>query len=155
MGGGIKKFFSILGFFSLLLLVGGASYLFYGDNTTTDNRSRSLGLQKVDYNNTNKAEAATPIEDKVPPSVTVKNPINNSKVTKNTTVVLHAEAVDSSGVSKVDFFINGQLQCTDLTSIYTCDWKVPAKAAVAYTVMVKAYDAHGNSDTSEVKVTSK
>lgn len=100
-GGGFKKMFAIFGFIALLAGVGGASYFMGADKSNTDNRSRSLALQKVSYQGKPSTTPAVAAVDKVSPTVSIKNPPNNSKVTKNTSIIIHADVFDTSGIEKL------------------------------------------------------
>jgi len=94
--------------------------------------------------------------DTEPPSVTITSPLDGSSVAKKTTVTISATALDNVGVSKVEFYVNNSLQCTDSTAPHTCNWNVPTAPRKSYKLQAKAYDAAGNSGTSSiVTVTSK
>ena len=102
--------------------------------------------------------SSTPVSvtvlDITPPSVTITSPANNSTVSRNTNVTITATASDVSGISKVEFYVNSSLKCTDTVSPYTCVWKVPSSKGTSYTLTAKAYDTAGNTATSAaVKVT--
>lgn len=89
------------------------------------------------------------------PSVTITNPLDGSTVPKNSTVTITANASDISGINKVEFYINGVLKCTDTTSAYTCNSRVPPRKNVTYTLQAKGYDIAGNTNTATVTVISK
>lgn len=93
--------------------------------------------------------------DVTSPNVSIINPVNGSTVPKNSTVTITANASDVSGINKVEFYVNGVLKCTDTTFSYSCNWKVPPRKNVPYTVQAKAFDVAGNTNTSTVIVTSK
>ena len=38
--------------------------------------------------------------------------------------MLSASALDNAGVTKVGFYVNGNLACTDYTASYACAWKL-------------------------------
>jgi hypothetical protein len=95
------------------------------------------------------------IGDTTPPTISITSPANGSSVAKNTTITFTASATDNTAVSKVQFYINGVLQCTDTLTPYTCAWKVPAKQKVSYTIQAKAYDTTNNTSSASVIVTSK
>lgn len=97
----------------------------------------------------------TPLPDTVSPSVYITYPLNNSTVTKNKTINISASASDNVAISKVEFYINNTLKCTDTTSPYSCSWSVPNKTKVKYTLSAKAYDAVGNMAAASINVTSK
>jgi hypothetical protein len=86
--------------------------------------------------------------DTTPPTVSMTTPVNNTSVTKKSTVTLSATASDNVGVTTVSFFVNGTLTCSATTSPYTCAWKVPAAPNRTYQLQAKAYDAQANIGTS-------
>ena len=59
-------------------------------------------------------------------------------------MTLGATASDNVGVVKVEFYVNGSLQCSDVATPYTCGWRIPAASNQSYTLQAKAYDAAGN-----------
>lgn len=91
------------------------------------------------------------------PSVSITSPTDGGTVPRNTTINIATNAADVSGVSKVEFYVNGKLVrgCSDTIAPYSCKWKVPAKANLTYTLQAKAYDTVGNIATHTIKVTSK
>jgi hypothetical protein len=94
--------------------------------------------------------------DTVAPTVSITSPTNNSLVTRNSNVTITANAFDQYSVSKVEFYVNGVLKCTDTTSPYSCVWLVPNSKNVQYNLSAKAYDTSNNSTVSvNVKVTSR
>src|SRR6266705_6167489 len=70
--------------------------------------------------------------DTTPPTVSITAPVNNTSVTKKSTVTISATASDNVGVTTVAFFVNGTLTCSDTTRPYTCAWKVPAAPNLTY-----------------------
>lgn len=94
--------------------------------------------------------------DITPPTVSITSPANNSMVSRNSTVTIQASAADPSGISKVEFYANGVLKCTDTSTPYSCAWIVPPQKGVKYTTQAKGFDTNGNSSTSSsITVTSK
>ena len=89
-----------------------------------------------------------------PPTVCITSPADGSVVSRNTKVIIAANASDYQGVRKVEFLVNNSLTCTDKVAPYTCTWKVPPIAGVSYALTAKAYDAVGNTATATVRVTS-
>jgi len=76
-------------------------------------------------------------------------------VARNSTVTIAATATDLSGIAKVEFYVNNILRCTDTTTAYTCNWLVPAKKGVTYTLQAKGYDTKGNTTSTSIRVTSR
>ena len=66
-----------------------------------------------------------------------------------------ATAADNRAVSKVLFYVNNVLKCTDTTASYTCSWAVPSQRGARYTLTVRAYDSSNNTASASVTVTSK
>ncbi len=94
----------------------------------------------------------TPTPDQMGPSVLITYPINNAIVNKNSYIIIRANVSDISGVSKVMFYVNNVLKCTDTTSAYSCDWRVPTTKNATHTLKVVGYDTLGNTTTSSIQV---
>lgn len=93
--------------------------------------------------------------DTTSPSVAITSPVNGSTVSKGSYVIINADASDNIGVTKVEFYVNGGLKCTDTTSAYSCSWKVSGKPNAAHTLSVKAYDRAGNTSSSSITTYSR
>jgi hypothetical protein len=94
--------------------------------------------------------------DTTSPQVSVTAPKNNTTVQKNSNVTITASATDDSEVSKVEFYVNSSLKCTDMTAPYSCAWLVPGARNAPYNLQAKAYDSANNIGSSAIiKVTSK
>lgn len=93
--------------------------------------------------------------DNIAPAVSITNPVNGSTVRKNSAVNITASASDNVAVSRVEFYVAGNLRCFDAAAPYSCSWNVPKQPRVSYTITAKAYDAAGNTGSSSVTVTSK
>jgi hypothetical protein len=86
--------------------------------------------------------------DTIPPTVTLTSPSNGSVVSAKSSVTLTASASDAVDVTRVEFYVNGALQCTDATSAYSCAWKVPGGRNKSYRIQAKAFDSAGNAGSS-------
>lgn len=106
-------------------------------------------------NNSASDSATVTVADITPPQIAITNPVNGGFVTKNTTITIQASASDVSSLTDVKFYVNGVLKCTDTTAAYSCNWKVPAKRNVTYTLSATAADIAGNSETSTITVNSQ
>jgi hypothetical protein len=84
------------------------------------------------------------------PTVAVTSPANGSSVSSKTTVRIAANASDNVGVSRVQFWANGQLKCTDTTAPYTCDWYVWNGAGATNWIKAVASDAAGNTASHSI-----
>jgi glucose/arabinose dehydrogenase len=90
--------------------------------------------------------------DNVAPTVAITNPANNTTVARKSNVTITATASDNVGVTRVDFFVNGSLQCSDATAPYSCNWRVPNPMNRTYQIQARAFDAAGNNTTATVQV---
>src|SRR5262249_51188577 len=98
-----------------------------------------------------KASATAP-PDVTPPVVDITAPANGSTVTHKTNVTITATATDNIGVTKVEFYVNNTLKCTDAVGAtsYSCLWSVPQPTRTSYSIQAKAYDGAGNTSTSAI-----
>ena len=90
--------------------------------------------------------------DTIPPTVSLTNPANNALVARKSTVTITATANDNVGVTRVDFLVNGALQCTDTSAPYSCNWRTPAAPNKTFQLQARAFDQAGNSATATVTV---
>jgi len=93
--------------------------------------------------------------DTIAPTVAITNPANGATVTRKTTVTITATASDNVGVTRVEFLVNGTLQCTDTTAPYSCNWSVPNVRNQTFQLLARAFDQAGNAGSSSVQVTSR
>lgn len=94
------------------------------------------------------------VSDVTLPTVSITSPLNNATVARNKTITINAAASDVSGISKVEFYVNSTLKCTDTTASYFCAWRVPTQKNITYTLQAKAYDSAGNTSTHSISVKS-
>lgn len=86
------------------------------------------------------------VRDVVAPIVAVTAPANNATVSG--TVAVAASASDNTGVTKVEFFIDGTMSAAVNTNPYTYNWYTTAASNGSHTLSAKAYDASGNISSS-------
>lgn len=96
----------------------------------------------------------TPPPDTTAPSVSITNPTNGGTVKRNSSITIRATATDNTAVTRVRFYVNGSLKCTDTSASYTCTWSVGKTAHVTYSLQAVANDAAGNTGTHTISVTS-
>lgn len=96
----------------------------------------------------------TPVLDTTPPRITITAPVNGALVRHVTTITITASASDKVGVTRVEFLVSGTLVCTDTSSPYRCNWSVPGKPGVTYTLTARAYNAMGNVASNSIQVQS-
>ena len=80
--------------------------------------------------------------DTTAPVASIVSPAANATVSG--TVRIAATATDTTGVSKVEFYVNGALKATDSISPYSYSWNTTSVANGVHTITVKAYDASNN-----------
>ena len=79
----------------------------------------------------------------IAPTVSITSPANGAIVARKSTVTITATASDNVGVTRVDFLVNGALQCTDTTAPYSCNWSVPDARNKTYQLQARAFDQAG------------
>ena len=93
--------------------------------------------------------------DNIAPAVAITSPANSAIVARKSTVTIAATASDNVGVQRVEFLVNGVLQCTDTAAPYSCSWRVPNPMNKTYQLQARAFDAAGNSASATVSVTAR
>ncbi|HEX7774399.1 MAG TPA: PQQ-dependent sugar dehydrogenase [Pyrinomonadaceae bacterium] len=93
--------------------------------------------------------------DNIPPTVSITNPANGAIVARKSNVTITATASDNVGVTRVDFLVNGALQCSDTTAPYSCTWRVPAAMNKTYQLQARGFDQAGNVGTASIQVTAR
>lgn len=79
------------------------------------------------------------------PTVAIISPTSGSTVALRSTIPISAAAQDNVGVSRVEFYVDGALKCSDTTAPYNCVVKLPrSRGKHLYSLVAKAFDAAGN-----------
>ena len=87
------------------------------------------------------------IRDVSLPTVSILAPSNNSVVSD--TVTITAQASDDVGVTKVEFYVDGNLVFTKNGTPWEYKWSTQSLVALSsHTIVAKAYDGSGNVGTS-------
>jgi Bacterial Ig domain len=93
-------------------------------------------------------------DDDTSPAVAVTQPANGTTVSRRSTITIRATASDTSGITKVAFFVNDVLRCVSPFVPYTCTWTVPNTTGT-HTLRAEATDGAGNVSPSVVTVRSR
>ena len=93
--------------------------------------------------------------DNTPPMVSITSPTNGAIIARKSNVTITANANDNVGVTRVDFLVNGALQCSDTTAPYSCNWRVPAAMNKTHQLQAQAFDLAGNAGTASIQVTAR
>ncbi len=86
------------------------------------------------------------VADVTAPTASITSPAASATVSG--TVNISASASDNIAVSKVEFYVNGILMGTNTATPYTYSWNSTSVANGSSSLIVKAYDAAGNSSQS-------
>jgi hypothetical protein len=81
-----------------------------------------------------------------PPAVNITAPTNGTILTASP-VTVSANATDDIGLTKVEFYVNGNLANTDTTSPYNFNWDISTLSG-SQNLTAKAYDTGGHVTTS-------
>lgn len=102
--------------------------------------------------NVSNASIGPVVADTTPPVVTIKNPINGSKVSGN--VSISVAAADNSGAAGVQqsLYINGTLRASATGGSLSYSWNTRKITSGSYTIMAVATDAAGNKTSQSVLV---
>lgn len=115
-----------------------------------DGTSHSIYINAYDTNQNQTTSAIvtvtvqTPnIDDQIPPTVFLSSPAAGAIIEGTTTVV--AEASDNISVTRVEFYIDGNLVGTDNSVPYEYVWDTSGlEPASIHTIFTKAFDGAGN-----------
>jgi hypothetical protein len=124
-----------------------APYSFNWDTTTVANGSYTLTAKATDTAGTVGSSSNVTVtvnNNKTAPTVSLTSPSGASTVSGTVAVTTST----STGVSRVEFYVNSVLQTTSTSSPYTYSWNTAALASGSYTLSAKAYDAAGSAGTS-------
>jgi hypothetical protein len=86
------------------------------------------------------------------PTVAITAPLNGASVLANSRITISAFATDAIGVSRVEFWANGTLICTDTGVPYSCRWRTPNIHGISAQIKAIAYNTNGFSASSMVTV---
>jgi subtilisin family serine protease len=113
-----------------------------------------LGTAGIDpYYGAGRVDAASAVEeaenmavaDIQAPTVSIAAPTGGRV---SDVVLVDVDYSDNVGVTRADFYVNGQLVASDSLSPFAFAWDTAGKADGSYTLSVQAYDAAGNRGTS-------
>ncbi|MFX0062256.1 MAG: Ig-like domain-containing protein [Candidatus Hermodarchaeota archaeon] len=123
----------------------------YDENTALPSSPGSGSFSNYWYAVYAKYTTGPPPPDTTPPTVSITNPADGATV--GGTISVTASASDNVGVDKVEFYIDGSLQATDTSPPYSYSWDTTSYSDGSHTIMAKAYDTSGNTNTDTITVT--
>lgn len=86
--------------------------------------------------------------DVTPPTTSITAPANGATVSATANVT--ANASDNVGVSRVEFWLDGVLQSTDMNTPFAWSWNTTTATNGAHTLQSKAFDAANNTGSSTI-----
>ena len=130
-------------------------YEFYWDTTTEPDGAYTLVARAYDAaGNVGESNAVSVnvvnFRDVKPPVVSIVKPLDGSTASRTIDVV--ASAWDESGVSRVEFYVDGRLAATVSAEPYMYRWNTRSVRDGWHTITAKAYDKYGNAAEATVKV---
>lgn len=133
-----------------------APYSFDWNTTIVTTGSHTLTAKAFDTpgNSTTSTAITVIVQDVTAPVTAITSPANGATVAKKAKITIQATATDFVGVTKVEFFVDNVLKCTDTTSSYTCLWTVPNIGGTSFQLKTKAYDSANNIGTSAIVTVS-
>ncbi|HET9531641.1 MAG TPA: S8 family serine peptidase [Blastocatellia bacterium] len=87
-----------------------------------------------------------PIEDTTAPVVNITSPSDGSRVAAKVNVRVNAS--DDTGVTRVEFYVDGRLVARSTSSPFTFGWDTRKLSKGAHSIHCRAYDAAGNVGAS-------
>lgn len=84
--------------------------------------------------------------DPIAPTVTLTAPTEGTTV--NGIIPIMADAADNVGVTRVDFYVDGNYIGNDTESPYSCNWNSASVNNGSHALTARAFDAAGNNTTS-------
>ena len=138
---------------SLLASLTNPPYTFSWDTTKDQDGAHTLLAKAYDAtNNVGTSKTATLSIDNTQPQVTTTSPLSGATVKGS--VAISVTASDTSGIQRVEFYVDGALKATDYTTPYTYQWNSKTVKAGTHTILVIAYDKAGNMKQASITVIS-
>lgn len=123
----------------------------YDWNTSGKSGSQTLNVKVYDLAGNSTTKSVRVTVDNTAPTIKIDAPKNNATV--KGTVTVRATATDSSGITKVEFYLDGELMAADSTSSYTWSWKSTDVEDGTYTITAKTFDKAGHEKSATITVT--
>ena len=93
--------------------------------------------------------------DTTPPTVSITAPVNGATLSRGN-ITVNATASDNVGVIRVELYVDGKYIANDTASPYSLVWNARKASFGSHTIVMKAFDAAGNSaNSAAVTVTLK
>ncbi|HSX41279.1 MAG TPA: Ig-like domain-containing protein [Candidatus Saccharimonadales bacterium] len=129
-----------------------APYTFYFDTTKLTNGSHRLCTKATDTSLNGGGACVTvnvkndTVLDTTPPTATLTAPANGATVSNS--VAVNATASDNVGITSTELYIDGLLRSSAQGATLAFTWDSTKETNGAHSLLIKAYDAAGNTGTS-------
>jgi len=120
------------------------------DTTSLVDGPWTLRLVCQDEANNISEQTVFVIIDNTPPSVNILFPVSGETVRGVTNIT--ASASDSSGIDRVEFWVDNIFITSDTVNSYQCSWDTTAVSDGAHVIKVIAYDTQGLSGSEAISV---
>jgi hypothetical protein len=90
--------------------------------------------------------------DTVAPTVTITSPAEGASVSRGSVVTITATATDNVGISRVEFYVDGSLKCTDSVASYSCLTKISGRRGKTHSIEARVYDFAGHVGRHSITV---
>lgn len=124
------------------------------DTRTVPNGTHTLTYMAIDMKGNGSGKSIsvkvsnTGTSDTTSPTTSITSPISGNTVSGTATI--SADASDNVAVTKVEFYQGSTLLGTDISLAYSYSWDTTTVVNGTYSLTTKAYDAAGNTGTSDV-----
>jgi parallel beta-helix repeat protein len=126
----------------------------YDLNTSTlSDGQHTLIVLALDKASNPATTSVTLVTDNGPPTLTIQTP--QSGMTVGLTLIVNVQASDTSGISKIEFYLEDVLVYTVTGTPYQWSWDTTEYPNGEYAITIKAYDTVGHIQTSQTTVTVK
>ena len=89
--------------------------------------------------------------DTTPPTVSITSPINDA-IFSRSIISVNATATDNVGVIRVELYVDGKYIANDTLAPFSLNWNAKRAYFGKHTIMMKAFDAAGNSASSSIVI---
>jgi hypothetical protein len=122
---------------------------------TADNSQICGGSWRNSIYKTETTSTPPVTSDTTAPTVTITSPADGSSVLRGDNVTITASVTDNVGVTRVEFYVDGSLKCTDSAASYTCTTKISGRRGANHLIEARAFDSAGNTARHQITVKTR
>lgn len=122
------------------------------DTTALTDGVYSLFAVAYDHSGTPVTSATVSVTvDNTPPQVNITSP-SPGEIISSPTVEITASATDSSGIAKVEFYVDGNFLTYGTSNPYSVSWNTQGASDGIHTIAAKAFDKAGNAASHSIDI---